>query len=85
MGVGEGPLIERPADVLNTESGEPRWSDTAGFTVWSCFDLEGNRIMAEPGAIESGQPESRSNGCDPRNSMRGSMSSQDREGSQDSP
>jgi superfamily II DNA or RNA helicase len=34
-----------------SETAEPRWSDAAGFTVWSCFDLEGNRVLADPGSI----------------------------------
>ena len=33
------------------DSVEPRWSDAAGFTVWSCYDLEGNRVLTDPGAI----------------------------------
>ena len=35
------------------ESGQPRWSDRAGFTVWLCYDLEGKRVLTEPGAIAS--------------------------------
>ena len=33
------------------ESVEPRWSDAAGFTVWSCYDLDGNRVLSDPGSI----------------------------------
>jgi len=33
------------------EAAEPRWSDAAGFTVGSCYDLEGKRVLADPGAI----------------------------------
>ena len=44
--------IPRPDNTLvETEDGELRWSDNAGLTVWSCFDLEGNRIFTDPGAI----------------------------------
>lgn len=44
--------IPRPdPKLLNTETGEPRWSDEAGFTVWSLVDLAGQRIVSEPGAI----------------------------------
>ena len=42
----------RPGPI-DTETGQPRWSDRAGFTVWLCYDLEGNRILTEPGAIAS--------------------------------
>ena len=46
--------IPRPdPDLIETESGQPRWSDRAGFTVWLCYDLEGNRVLTEPGAIAS--------------------------------
>jgi len=46
--------IPRPdPHLIETEPGQPRWSDTAGFTVWLCYDLEGNRILTEPGAIAS--------------------------------
>jgi hypothetical protein len=44
--------IPRPdSSLVETESGEPRWSDAAGFTVWLCYDLEGERALAEPGPI----------------------------------
>jgi hypothetical protein len=44
--------IPRPDPALiETETGQPRWSDTAGFTVWLCYDLHGRRILTEPGAI----------------------------------
>ena len=44
--------IPRPdPNLIETEAGQPRWSDSAGFTVWLCYDLEGNRILTEPGAI----------------------------------
>jgi len=38
-------------NLIATETGQPRWSDSAGFTVWLCYDLAGNRILTEPGAI----------------------------------
>jgi hypothetical protein len=40
-------------NLIETETGEPRWSDSAGLTVWSCFDLEGNRILTDVGSIAS--------------------------------
>lgn len=44
--------IPRPdMTLVETETGEPRWSDTAGLTVWTCYDLEGKRIMTDAGAI----------------------------------
>lgn len=39
--------------LIETETGQPRWSGSAGFTVWLCYDLEGNRVLSEPGAIAS--------------------------------
>lgn len=44
--------IPRPdPSLIETETGELRWSDAAGITVWACYDLDGNRILTEPGAI----------------------------------
>ncbi len=44
--------IPRPdPNLIETETGNPRWSDSAGFTVWLCYDLEGKRSLTEPGAI----------------------------------
>ena len=44
--------IPRPDPALvETDSGEPRWSDAAGLTVWVCYDLDGKRVLTEPGAI----------------------------------
>ena len=44
--------IPRPdPNLVATDAGELRWSDTAGLTVWSCYDLAGQRILTEPGAI----------------------------------
>ena len=44
--------IPRPDPTLiDTESGQPRWSDAAGLTVWGCYDLEGQRVVTEPGAM----------------------------------
>ncbi|MFM8331933.1 MAG: helicase-related protein [Candidatus Methylumidiphilus sp.] len=44
--------IPRPdSSLVPTETGEPRWSDAAGLTVWVCYDLEGKRVLTEPGAI----------------------------------
>ncbi|MBI5683476.1 MAG: DEAD/DEAH box helicase family protein [Verrucomicrobia bacterium] len=44
--------VPRPdAELVDADSGQPRWSDAAGFTVWACYDLEGNRVLTEPGGI----------------------------------
>ncbi|MFZ1509333.1 MAG: helicase-related protein [Anaerolineae bacterium] len=44
--------IPRPdPNLIEAEPGQPRWSDAAGFTVWLCYDLEGSRVLTEPGAI----------------------------------
>lgn len=44
--------IPRPdANLLDTETGQPRWSDAAGLTVWACFDLDGKTVLTEAGAI----------------------------------
>ena len=44
--------IPRPdPNLIDTESGQPRWSDAAGLTVWGCYDLEGQRVVTEPGAM----------------------------------
>ncbi len=37
--------------LIPAEGGEPRWSDAAGFTVWSCFDIDKDRVLTDPGAI----------------------------------
>jgi len=44
--------IPRPdPDYIASESGEPRWSDAAGLTVWAFSDLEGKQVLTEPAAI----------------------------------
>ncbi|MGE0766238.1 MAG: helicase-related protein [Hyphomicrobiaceae bacterium] len=44
--------IPRPDPAqIDDESGQPRWSTAAGLTVWSCYDLKGNRVMTDPGSI----------------------------------
>jgi hypothetical protein len=44
--------IPRPdPDLVETESGQPRWSDAAGFTLWACYDLAGEQVLTEPAAI----------------------------------
>ncbi len=44
--------IPRPdGNQLDAETGQPRWSDTAGLTVWACLDLEGKIILTDVGAI----------------------------------
>lgn len=44
--------IPRPdPNLIETESGQPRWSDAAGFTLWVCYDLAGEQVLTEPAAI----------------------------------
>lgn len=44
--------IPRPdPNLIDTETGEPRWSDAAGVTAWVCYDLQGQRVLTEPGPI----------------------------------
>ena len=44
--------IPRPdPDLIDGETGQPRWSDRAGFTVWLCYDFVGDRILTEPKEI----------------------------------
>jgi hypothetical protein len=44
--------IPRPdMNLIEAETGEPRWSDKAGITVWTCYDLEESRILTDTGAI----------------------------------
>jgi superfamily II DNA or RNA helicase len=44
--------IPRPdPDLVTTESGELRWSDAAGFTVWLCSDPTGEQMASDPAAI----------------------------------
>ncbi|MBS1223460.1 MAG: hypothetical protein H6R24_138 [Proteobacteria bacterium] len=44
--------IPRPnPNLIDTESGQPRWSDAAGFTVWACYDLEWKGVLTESGAM----------------------------------
>ena len=44
--------IPRPdPDLTATDSGELRWSDAAGFTVWIASDLAGERLATDPAAI----------------------------------
>ncbi len=44
--------IPRPdSNLIDNETGQPRWSDRAGITVWMCIDLEIDKIITEPGAI----------------------------------
>lgn len=45
------PDPDLPAIPMDTESGQPRWSDTAGFTVWACYDVEGKQVLTDPAAI----------------------------------
>ncbi|MBK8710262.1 MAG: DEAD/DEAH box helicase family protein [Flavobacteriales bacterium] len=56
---GDGPQaiffchrIPRPdPELVDTESGVPRWSDGAGFTVWTCANITDGKTASEPGAI----------------------------------
>lgn len=44
--------IPRPDPALvPTDTGELRWSDPAGFTVWIASDLTGDRLATDPAAI----------------------------------
>jgi superfamily II DNA or RNA helicase len=44
--------IPRPdPDLLPTDSGELRWSDSAGFTVWACSDPAGETVTTDSTAI----------------------------------
>lgn len=44
--------IPRPdMNLIETETGEPRWSDKAGLSVWTCYDLDESRILTDTGAI----------------------------------
>jgi len=44
--------IPRPdPNLIETETGQLRWSDSAGFTVWLCYDLNENRLLTAPTAI----------------------------------
>lgn len=38
-------------NLIETETGEPRWSDKAGITIWTGYDLEESRILTDTGAI----------------------------------
>lgn len=44
--------IPRPDPALPpADDGAPRWSDAAGFTVWSCHELDGGRVLTDAGDI----------------------------------
>lgn len=44
--------IPRPdANLPDPETGQPRWSDASGLTVWACFDLEGKAMLTDAGPI----------------------------------
>lgn len=44
--------VPRPdPNLIEAEPGQPRWSEATGFTVWVCYDLAGQRVLSEPGAI----------------------------------
>jgi hypothetical protein len=37
--------------LVSTADGGVRWSDAAGYTVWSCYDLAGERVLTDLSAI----------------------------------
>ena len=44
--------IPRPdPGYISTASGDPRWSEATGITVWLCYDLLGNCILTDPAKI----------------------------------
>lgn len=44
--------IPRPDNTLiDAASGQPRWSDAAGLTVWVCYDLVRDKSLTDIGAI----------------------------------
>jgi len=44
--------IPRPdANLPDAETGQPRWSDAAGLTVWACFDLQTDKALTDVSAI----------------------------------
>jgi len=44
--------IPRPdPNLIETDTGALRWSEAAGLTIWVCYDLEGQRLLTDPGAI----------------------------------
>ncbi len=44
--------IPRPdPNLVATDTGDLRWSDSAGFTVWICSDPTGSRLTSDPSAI----------------------------------
>jgi superfamily II DNA or RNA helicase len=44
--------IPRPDPTLiDSADGQPRWSDTAGFTVWALYDLAGKQVLTDAAAI----------------------------------
>lgn len=44
--------IPRPdPNLIETETGQPRWSDAAGLTVWACFALEDQQVLTDVGSI----------------------------------
>jgi superfamily II DNA or RNA helicase len=44
--------IPRPdGNLPDPETGQPRWSDASGLTVWACFDLEGKAVLTDAGPI----------------------------------
>ncbi|MEI7636600.1 MAG: helicase-related protein [Syntrophus sp. (in: bacteria)] len=46
--------IPRPdMSLIETETGEPRWSESAGLTVWTYYDLAGNRALTDAGHIST--------------------------------
>jgi superfamily II DNA or RNA helicase len=46
--------IPRPdSSTILTGTGELRWSEAAGITVWLCYDLQGKSVLTDPAKIAS--------------------------------
>ncbi len=44
--------IPRPdSQLIDSETGEARWSDAAGLTVWACYDLASDKPLTDTRAI----------------------------------
>lgn len=44
--------IPRPdMTLIENETGQPRWSDNAGYTVWACWDIEKEKLINDHSEI----------------------------------
>lgn len=44
--------IPRPdMNLIENETGQPRWSDDAGYTVWACWDIEKDKLIGDHSEI----------------------------------